>query len=71
MSGSDFCFIEKLIIFLSAVIAGMIIGMNYKKSHEYHGPNARKFISHIYYNNRNKKCYQFGIKLINNPKLKN
>jgi len=71
MTNSDFCFIEKLIIFLSAIIAGMIVGMAYKKSYEYHGPNAKRFISHIYYNSRDNKCYQFRIKLIGEPVAKN
>ena len=68
---TNFCFIERLIIFLSAVIAGMIVGMTYKKSYKYHGPNARKFISYVYHNSRNKKCYQFEIKLIGKPTPKN
>ena len=67
MSECNLCVIERLIIFLSAVIAGMIVGMSYKKPYKYHGPNAKKFISTTYRDKKNNKCYQFGIKLIGKP----
>ena len=66
-----YCIVERLIIFLSAVIAGMIIGMSHKKSYKYHAPNAKKFISTPYYHSKTQKCYQFGVQLIGKPNKKN
>jgi hypothetical protein len=63
---SRFDIIEHLIILLSAILAGMIAASFYMKRYNFHGPNAKKFISKIYHDKKTNKCYKFGIILLNN-----
>lgn len=57
-----------LIIFLSSVAVGMIIGLLTRKKEIYHGPNARKQSKIIYKNKKSGKCLRFNIKRLMCPK---
>jgi len=60
-------FISSLIILLSSIAVGMMIGLIIKKDISYHGPNALSHIKRIYMSKKNGKCYQMAIKLMTCP----
>jgi len=53
-----------LIILISSFCVGMIVGIIIKQKNYYHGPNARKVCSKVYWSKKNKKCIKFGIQLV-------
>jgi hypothetical protein len=59
-----------LIILLSSVSVGMMIGLLFRPGDEYHGPNSREQCKKIYYNKKSDKCYKFLVKPIDYPKPK-
>jgi hypothetical protein len=59
--------VTHLLIILSSIAVGMMIGLITRKEIEYHGPNARKHINKIYISKKTKKCYKLGIKIVNHP----
>jgi len=43
------CIIRSLIIILSSVSIGMIIGLFFRKTYDFHGPNAEKYSKKIFH----------------------
>ena len=58
------CIIRSLIIILSSVSIGMIIGLFFRKTYDFHGPNAEKYSKKIFRDNKKKKCFHFVAKPI-------
>jgi hypothetical protein len=56
-----------IIIILSSIVVGMIIGLIIKEKDHYHGPNAKKQCNKIYYNKKTGKCIKFHIRPIKCP----
>ena len=59
-----------LIIILSAIAVGMVMGLIFRPKYKYHGPNAMQESKKKYYNRKNNKCYQFIIKPLECPESK-
>jgi hypothetical protein len=53
-----------MIILLSSIAVGMILGLIFKHDYVYHGPNAKKYIQNIYHNHGTDKYYKLGIILV-------
>lgn len=56
-----------LIVLFLAVAMGMIFGIMYKDTCQFHGPNAEKQCQRVLYSKRLKKCIQFGVRVIECP----
>lgn len=56
---------EHAILLLTSIAVGMIIGLISRSEYKIHGPNAKDYISKTYQSKKNKKCYNFNIKLVN------
>lgn len=56
-----------LLIILSSIAVGMMIGLITRKEIEYHGPNALQHIKKIYISKKTNKCYRLGIKIVDCP----
>lgn len=53
--------VDYIIILLSAIAVGMIVGMLNVSKIIYKGPNARKIINQLYINKKNSKIYKLYI----------
>lgn len=54
-----------IIIFLIAIVFGMLIQMFLRKDIEYHGPNALSEMKKTYYNDKKNKCLKFVVEPVN------
>ena len=53
--------LRTIIIIVSSMVIGMIIGLFTTQSYTYHGPNAIQQSKKIYHHTDSSKCYQFRI----------
>jgi len=63
--------ISNLIIILSSIAVGMIIGLTIRENNHYHGPNSAKQTKRIYYHHPTRKCIRFNVELQTCAKSKN
>lgn len=56
-----------IVLFLTSMIVGMIIGLIGKPKYIYRGPNAHEHISKLYHSQKFNRCYQFSIRLVECP----
>lgn len=62
--------ITTMIIILSFVAIGMVLGLLFRPKDEYHGPNAINESKKKYFDTKTNKCLKFGIKSLECPKSK-